>query len=554
VVYEDISNEGIYDFLDELANVGAIDLRQTIKPYSRAYIAKKLQEASAYEEGLDGKERLTTRQKKELHFYLQDFQLDLLPERWMGKTGNEERPEGRADSVALRDRYDDKAGFLFRSKHNLAVTLNPLAFLYQDPLFTLSVKPILGFEWLVNQNSSEYHRWWGGSMAGYIGRNFGFYANIRDNNESTALAMPEYFTLRQGAVYKGGSGSGVDYSEMRGGIVVSWNWGSVGLLKERIAWGSGYHGQNILSGKAPSFPMVQLHINPVKWFDFNYVHAWLNSDVIDSSRSYYNGTTYRAVYRNKFYAANMFTFIPWRGLNLSVGNSIVYSDDGVQPAFLIPFMFFNSVDATGSSYENDAGQNSQIFIDISSRQINHLNVYVTLFIDELKMSRVNDPGALNWTSWKAGFRLSDFPLRNVSLTGEWTKTNPITYKHYIATTTFASNNYCMGHYLRDNSMEIFASLSWKPLRGVLLGIDYTYAVHGDDYPDDRSYSYDQLEFIKNKTWQVQSAGLTARYEFISNGYFLLRYQHSSQEGDAGYQPDFMHGVTDTFSLGLNVGF
>jgi hypothetical protein len=297
-----------------------------------------------------------------------------------------------------------------------------------------------------------------------------------------------------------------------------------------------------------------LQLKPAKWFEFNYIHAWLNSNVVDSNRSYYNGDTYRAVYRNKFMAANMFTFIPWKGLNLSLGNSIVYADDGVQPVFLIPFMFFNSADATGSSYDNDAGQNSQIFIDISSRQIKHLNLYVTLFIDELMMSRVTDPGSLNWTSWKAGFKLTDFPFRNVSVTGEWTKTNPITYKHYIATTTFASNDYCMGHYLRDNSREIYAAISFKPFRGITFNLDYVLAQHGDEYPDDRSYDYDLLRFMQNKTWQQQSVGLSARYEFINNGYFFMRYLYSQQEGEKIYLPEFMNGNTQSFSTGLNIGF
>ena len=47
VVYEDISNNGIYEFLDELANLRLITLNSAIKPYSRNYIAQKLYEAQA---------------------------------------------------------------------------------------------------------------------------------------------------------------------------------------------------------------------------------------------------------------------------------------------------------------------------------------------------------------------------------------------------------------------------------------------------------------------------------------------------------------------------
>jgi hypothetical protein len=112
----------------------------------------------------------------------------------------------------------------------------------------------------------------------------------------------------------------------------------------------------------------------------------------------------------------------------------------------------------------------------------------------------------------------------------------------------------MGHYLRDNSMEIYLAISWKPVRGVFLNLAYTLAEHGDEYPDDRSYDYDELRFMKNKIWQNESLEFTARYEFINNGYFFVRYLKSIQEGDVRYLPEYMNGNTDNLSIGLNIGF
>ena len=45
VVYEDINNTWIYEFLDELANLKVIEINSVVKPYSRQYIAEKLKEA-----------------------------------------------------------------------------------------------------------------------------------------------------------------------------------------------------------------------------------------------------------------------------------------------------------------------------------------------------------------------------------------------------------------------------------------------------------------------------------------------------------------------------
>ncbi|MBE0646697.1 MAG: hypothetical protein IH596_02815 [Bacteroidales bacterium] len=592
VVYEDINNIGIYEFLDELANLKVIEINSVVKPYSRQFIAEKLLEAKGYVEGQkngnteirNGAKRssaesntkyvkkkylLNKRQVKELEFYLQDYQIDLrCAIRDTGYTMRDARIEGNEQLVKdpgsrIPDPgsdcyldYDHKLGFLFKNKPSFAVPLNPLAFQYKDRLFTLSVRPILGISYMTNENGSALHKYWGGSMFGYIGKNFGFYANLRDNNESVGLEYPEYFTLRGGHVYKGNPNGGVDYFEMKGGVTVSWNWGSVGLLNDRFTWGNNYHGANILSEKAPPYPYLYLHLKPVKWLEFSYMHGWLNSNVIDSSRSYYSGDVYRVVYRNKYIAANMFTVTPWKRLNISFGNSIIYSDINVNPLYLIPFMFFNAVDATKNSYNNNGGSNSQLFFDISSRQIRHLHLYVTLFIDELKMSRVTDPDLQNFTSWKAGFKVSDFPLSNLSFTFEWTKTNPMTYKHYISTTSFASNNYNMGNYLRDNSREYYFALAYKPIRGLFVQASYTLAAHGDDYPYDYSspIPVDQVPFIKNKTWQNSEVAVSARYEYTANGYFFLEYLNSSRMGDVRYQPGFMHGKTNTIVAGVNVGF
>ncbi|MFH1514797.1 MAG: hypothetical protein ABIG42_04985, partial [bacterium] len=453
--------------------------------------------------------------------------------------------------------YDHKLNFLFKKKPNFAVPLNPLAFQYKDRLFTLSVRPILGYFYFVNEHASEFRRYWGGSMFGYIGRNFGFYASLRDNGESVAMARPDYFTLAQGQVYKGKPGGGVYFSEMRGGITVAWNWGSFGLMNDRFEWGNNYHGANILSGKAPSFPYIQLHIRPVKWLDFNYIHGWLYSNVIDSSRSYFTSNNdYRVVYRNKYIATNMFTVTPFKRLNISFGNSIIYSDINVHPVYLIPFMFFNAVDASRTGYTDAASSNSQMFFDVSSRQIKYLHLYATLFIDELKMSRITDPDLYNFTSWKAGFRVSDFPLSNLSFTFEWTKTNPITYKHYIPATTFASGDYSLGHYLRDNSYEYYLAIGYKPIRGLLVQASCTLAAHGDEYKYDhqQGISVDQLPYMKNKTWQNSEIAVSARYEYTANAYFFLEYLNSARTGDVRYQTGFMHGKTNTLVAGVNIGF
>ena len=79
------------------------------------------------------------------------------------------------------------------------------------------------------------------------------------------------------------------------------------LVKDKQVWGNNYNGANIFGGNNPSFIQLRLHLNPVKWFNFNYFHGWLNSMVVDSSRSYWvtnsYGTDYREVYHKKYHCS-----------------------------------------------------------------------------------------------------------------------------------------------------------------------------------------------------------------------------------------------------------
>ncbi len=166
---------------------------------------------------------------------------------------------------------------------------------------------------------------------------------------------------------------------MTGGLTYSWKWGYLGFLKDSPVWGTNYAGANILSGRAPSFMQLRLYVKPVKWLEMTWIHGWLNSMVVDSTRSYWvsnaYGSDYREVYHQKYIAASMFTVTPFKGLNISAGNSVIWSDPRLTPYYLMPLFFYKSVDhGINSGIDNS---NSQMFIDISSRQIRHLHLYGT---------------------------------------------------------------------------------------------------------------------------------------------------------------------------------
>jgi len=515
-VYKHILYRDIYEFLDELAASKIIVINSAVKPYARIFIAECLREAATR------RDELNKRQQGELDFYLKDYNKELIADK------------------NFKRRYD--------------------LFYYKDSLFSLTLNPILGVQYFHNDSGNFYHRWNGAEAYGYIGKNFGMYASLRDNHESVRLSDPSYLNQNFGAEYKGDKEGG-DYSEMRGGITYSWKWGSVGAVKDHFTWGDNEHGSNIFSGRTPSFAHLRLHIKPVRWLDFNYIHGWLVSNVVDSSKLYYsNGSLNRIVFRPKYVAANLATITFVKGFDFSLGNSIVYSDQNVHLAYLIPVFFYKSVDHTLSSTSADeSGQNAQMFFNISSRNIKHVHLYVSAFIDEISFSNAFDEEEQsNFISAKGGVKVSNLLNKNIFAVAEYTRTNPITYRHYVTTTTFASNDYGLGNYLGDNSQEIYFALGFKPLPRLSSQLSYTKAQKGVEYFYDGHPGADGkgLPFIEQVYWEWESVGFEVQYQLVNDVYSSINITQSNSDGIKKdiYTMPHLAGKQTTISFSVNIGF
>jgi hypothetical protein len=531
----------IYEFLDEMANNKLIIINSAIKPYSRSYIFSSLQIIS------EKRQSLNDRQTKELDFFLHIYSFD------KEHINNPYKGNTRLD--------------IFKKSINLSTSISPIGIFYKDSSVTVSLKPIWGIRYMVNDKGDNLRYTWGGAEAYMtVGNHWGFYASLREHNMTKAMAMPSYFVQEEGGNYKiyDAGINAVTYSEMRGGITYTWKWGSLGLVKDHLQWGVNYNGANIFSGRTPSFPMINLDLYPIKWFDFHYYHGWLVSEVIDSSRSYITSNgDYRAVYRNKFIAANLYTFKLWKYLHFSFGNSIIYSDVNVQPAYLIPFLFYKSVDHTlNHSIDN---QNSQMFFILSSHNIKYLHLYGNIFIDDFSVKRIFNEERQNFVGRKFGLRLSDLPLKNIIITGEYTRTNPIVYKHRVETLSFETNKYNLGHYLRDNSQEIFVKLNIRPIRRLDFSVSYLNAAHGNEYQYTDGNEAELCPFMKDITWKNEQFSANVQYEFLSEIYLLIDFYHSKTQGfevDGKtsqyyldlYTPSYLQGLRNTVTLGFNVGF
>ena len=554
-----ISYTRIYDFIDELASQHIIEINSTIKPYPRDVIASKLLEAQA------ASGQLSERQNAELQFFLNDYALerDTLPR--------------------TIPNWTDKKTF--------SVGLLQPAFHYRDENFKLRITPIIGMDLISNNNGLIEKRWWGASLQADIVKHLSVWGNLRDisfNGNRLENLSPlharisgaAYLNNLPGCQYKEAAYGG-DFSDMRGGIKAYTWWGSVGIQKDNVMWGSSYHCSNILSGRAPSIPMLTLNLTPARWFELNYMHASLISNVLDSTNYYVEnvGTpTERKYYRptNKFMSAMMLTFSPIKHFNISAGSSVVYAESTAQLAYFLPIALYKSLDHQLTKGLWTENQNSQIFLTVNSRNLKHLNLYASFFVDEIKFNRFKPSNPqTNPISYQAGFNLSNWPVKNLSLTAEYTYSSICTYKHSIETITWASNSYNLGHYLGDNSQGVFTQIKYKPIRGLDLSFSYTSDVKGRDFEYLRK---NILEIISQQSfgevsWKNNTLAFDAVYEIVNNAYARVNVSHNNARGfdlaptgvngenvltAQGYlnkfTPKFYQGENWTFTCGFSFGF
>lgn len=502
VVYEPLYKD-VYDFLRRLSTKGVIEYNDEFRPLSRKYLAEKLLEAEKHPE------LLTELQMTDLKFYKQDYYHEIW---FIEKENNEKHIDFFRGDPADRWRV----------------------FSYGDNNFKMNLSPILGYEIGSIDNEKATHLWNGIYTYGYITDALGVSFDFRDNaEEGTTIDKTKSFTPVTGVNERSSetisdyTKDKIEYSEAKGVIATDWSWGSFAVGKEFMEWGYAENGLIVLSQKAPSFPFIRLDINPVDWLGFNYFHGWLSSDVVDSTDIYYTESgSERFSFRKKFIASHTLFIRPLKGLKLSIGESIIYSDE-LEIAYLIPVMFFRLADHYLSRQNNSAGNNAQFFAAISSRNhIKNTHLYGSFFIDEVTLSGLFDSyKQRNQFGFTLGASVVDLPLDNLTLTAEYSKIYPFVYNNFIQTITYESASYIMGHWMGKNDDQVYGSIKYRFLRGLEAAVWARYIRKGEEGTVDDQYTQPQPPFLFGLRTNYTYFGAMVKYEFLHELFVKVRYQY-----------------------------
>jgi hypothetical protein len=527
-------HEDIYNFLSELRIRGIIDYNTAVLPLSRKEIATALWAA-------DSSNSLTNIQRKELDFWKQEFGKDI----GSGKVH-------RVGKFFKRREFND---------HKLKKRLD--LFYFANDLFQVTVNPIISGIGMVNTDK-DFRRYqnWGGEVYGRIGKGFGFYFSARDYLEQPNWNGQPNLSPELGGVHRnsGTINNGIEYFEIRAGVTYGWKWGQVGILKDHLQLSSAPKDQIILSKRAPSFPRFHLQLKPVKWAELTYTFGWLNSELVDSARSYMTGNgVYREVYHSKFIAANLVTVRPWKYLSFSLGSSVVFADNNFNAGHFIPIMFYTALDHSFNGQRNNAGQNSQIYADLNFDLLGWGRVYGSVMIDEIKLSEMFNPEQQrNSLAFQVELESRIFTAWNLKFYGSYTRVRPGVYNHYISTTTYAHANYRLGYFLGENSDAWKAGVQFRPLPKFRVVLEYQRWRKGPAVIFDHTpAALTGADFMSRALTHSDQISLNLRYQIINDVSVRLILNHVNGRTDGTYPfPNVSEtSVSDTwFGFGLNIGY
>jgi hypothetical protein len=484
------NNSEVQPFLYRMAQKGFIEYNDLIKPINRTSVLNALNSLNPKDS------TLSVLEKKELTFYLQEYI----------------RPSKEQISLFKKDQNKRwRAG---------AIVGNDFEF-YIDPL--LSVNNLSGTNKNIRQLSNGIELW---GTAGK-NKNLGYQVYYRDYTETgTVNNNFREESATPGNVLIGAKWDNkINYTDIRANINYSFKKGNISFGKDNIVWGYGENSIIVLSNKAPSYPYIRLDYKPLKWLNFNYTHAWLNSNITDSSLSYFTNTgridnDYRLVFINKYLATHSIEVQAMKGLNIAIGESIVYSDK-MDPGFLIPINLFKFYDNNRSNYLIEAGSNGQYFLSISSRnQIKNTHIYSTLFIDEIKVSSMfNKTESRNQLGYNLGGSITDVFIPYLSLGAEYTRVNPFVYSNLIPAQTYTSYNYNLGDWMGNNFDKAILFAKYTPTAKLKLVARFQKIRKGGTGTIYEQYAVQpQPSFLFDYIKTRSDLFLQARYEYINNIY------------------------------------
>ena len=495
----------VIDFLSRMAQKGKIEFNDFIKPIDRKIIFQKLTE-------LQNQKDLSAIEQKELQFFIAGF---VLENPTITSIGNSLRPQ----FITFK-----------KLKSNPSAQQHLIA--YKDNHFGIIVDPVGNFTMQLRNGKSNSFQGKGFQLAGYAGKRIGFQLSFMDVNEQGGFDSLRFGNEFPGFVRKETTNPKIlNYSQMNATLSYRLNKGMITVGQDQNVMGYGKYGNIVLSDKAPAYPFYALNYQPSAWLKFNYMHAWLQSGVLDTRATYdLNNMVYGGVrqqYLPKFFATHSVEIAPMKGLKLNLGESIMYSEN-LQLAYMLPVTFFKAFDNQKFADNILTGSNGQFFFGFSSRnQLRNTHLYGQWMIDEIRMSSAFNAGkSRNQLGYQLGASVTDLFLPYLTFNAEYTRLNPFMYRNFIAAQNYSNSNYSLGDWMGSNADRFFLSAKYHPKANLSLeAFAFMLRKNGEGSLETQYFAEPQPKFGFDPQYRRTKIGLNAQYELWNN--MLLNFGYAS---------------------------
>jgi hypothetical protein len=497
-----------------MAQKGKIEFNDFIKPVDRKIIYQKLEELQ------DQRNDLSQIEKKELQFFITGF---FLENKYLDKIDSNFKP----------------AFFSYKYIQPYALPFQHLVS-YKDSNFGIIVDPVGNFTVESRNGKSNSIQGKAFQLFGYAGKRIGFQLSFMDINEQGGFDSLRVDNELPGFVRKGTTNPKIlNYSQMNATLSYRLNKGMITVGQDQNVMGYGKYGNIVLSDKAPAYPFYALNYQPSAWLKFNYMHAWLESGVLDTRASYdLNNKVYGGVrqqYLPKFFATHSVEIAPMKGLKLNLGESIMYSEN-LQLAYMLPVTFFKAFDNQKYADNILSGSNGQFFFGFSSRnQLSNTHLYGQWMIDEIRLSTAFNSGkSRNQLGYQLGASVTDLFLPYLTFNAEYTRLNPFMYRNFIAAQNYSNANYSLGDWMGSNADRIFFSAKYHPKANLSLeAFAFSLRKNGEGSLETQYFAEPQPKFGFDPQYKRTKMGLNAQYQLWHNLMLNFSYANTFQKPTIG---------------------
>lgn len=488
------TESSVYIFLDQMSLQYNFEWKDLIKPVTRKQIKLALEELSK-------QPNLTSDQKKACLFYYQSFII---------------KPSSNFsyDTLTLNKKK------IFSGLH------------YQESGSDMNVRPILGGYVGSNTQGSYIAQAVGVNIWGSLHQKVDYSLSFHDitlsgqgvSGLNQDLSVPKSINVGDATLL-----NNKNYNELSVALSYRLKKGFISIGQERFSWGYGENAKIVQSNFAPVAPYLRLNYQPFKWLNFNYYHAWLQSNILDSAATYsLQNTTYGGVHQQylpKSFAQHSLTITPKPGIDLSFGESIVYTGN-FKPGYFIPVMYFKSYDRTSSNQNILAGDNGQLFFGYSIRRlVPFTQFYGQIFVDEIRITKLLSKENRNQLGYQLGFKNNSL-LQNKQLTLgiEYARIKPFVYNNINPVLNYTHHGTFIGDWLGNNADRFLAFVQYNPMPKLYNKITYQAIRKGGAGTTEQQYlANPQPPFLFDPQFEQSALRLETVYQLLPQAHVQLIY-------------------------------